>query len=81
MNHPRAPRHKHPKHKMCVICANVTMHDIQCKAEDECRVVTCKKYAPVEEESVEEREADNRNDQAWLDARGNSCWRDYSQGY
>ena len=57
---------------MCAICANVTMHDIQCKAEDECWVATCKTYAPVEDESSEEREADNRNDQVWIDARDKS---------
>ena len=41
----RAPKHQHPKHKLCVHCANVTMHDIQCQTIDQtCIVVTCKHY-------------------------------------
>jgi hypothetical protein len=41
----RAPKHTHPKHKLCVHCANVVMHDLQCDAgPGECDVVTCVKF-------------------------------------
>lgn len=40
----RAPAHRHPKHRLCVHCANVVMHDAQCSAEPgACRVASCLK--------------------------------------